>query len=130
MKTSGTMTRTIDERVNGDATRQTTALLLEQVARIAPHIREHAASAEEDRRLSSAVYDAMYDAGLFGMMAPRAYGGLELHPVGAMQVWEAVARVDPSAAWNLVMNQAVAASLAWLPAESVREVLHDGPTTI
>jgi hypothetical protein len=50
--------------------------------------------------------------------------------LGALEVWEAVARVDPSAAWNLVMGQAVAACLAWLPAESAREVLHDGPTTI
>ena len=34
----------------------------------------------------------MYDAGLFAMLAPRAHGGLEVHPVEAMRVWEAVAR--------------------------------------
>jgi alkylation response protein AidB-like acyl-CoA dehydrogenase len=130
MKTGGGMTSTINRTETGDAARRTTAMLLEQVARIAPLIGEHAAGAEADRRLASVVYDAMYDAGLFGMLAPRAYGGLELHPVGALEVWEAVARVDPSAAWNLVMGQAVAACLAWLPAEGAREVLHDGPTTI
>jgi indole-3-acetate monooxygenase len=130
MKTSDRMTKTIDRRATGDATRQTTAMLLEQVARIEPLIKEHAASAEEHRRLSRAAHDAMDEAGLFGMMAPRAYGGLELHPVGTMRVWEAVARVDPSAAWNLVMNQAIAACLAWFPPETVREVLRDGPTTI
>ena len=37
---------------------------------------------------------------------PGRYGGLEVHPVEAMRVWEAVARVDSAAAWNLVMNQA------------------------
>jgi indole-3-acetate monooxygenase len=130
MQTGGGMTSTFDRRESGDATRRTTAMLLEQVARIAPLIREQAAGAEADRRLSSAVYDAMYDAGLFGMLAPRAYGGLELHPEGALEVWEAVARVDAFAAWNLVMGQAVATCLAWLPAEAAREVLHDGPTTI
>jgi alkylation response protein AidB-like acyl-CoA dehydrogenase len=46
-----------------------------------------------------------------------------------MRVWEAVARVDPSAAWNLVMNQAIAGIVAWLPEASAREVLGDGPTT-
>jgi alkylation response protein AidB-like acyl-CoA dehydrogenase len=64
--------------------------LLEEVDRIRPIIKEHASSAEANRQLSSAVYDAMYDAGLFAMFAPTAYGGLELHPVDALRVWEAV----------------------------------------
>jgi alkylation response protein AidB-like acyl-CoA dehydrogenase len=104
--------------------------LLNEVDRLAPLIKEHAPSAEANRRLSTAVYDGMMEAGLFGMLAPRAYGGLELHPADAMAVWEAVARLDPSAAWNLVMNQAIAATVAWLPEAGAREVLRDGPTTI
>jgi alkylation response protein AidB-like acyl-CoA dehydrogenase len=107
-----------------------TARLLGEVERIAPIIRQYAAAAETNRRLATAVWDAMYDAGLFGMLAPRAYGGLELSPMEAMPVWEAVARLDPSAAWNLVMNQAIAASAAWLTEAGAREVLRDGPTTI
>jgi hypothetical protein len=27
-----------------------------------------------------------YDAGLFGMLAPRAFGGVELHPTGCLRV--------------------------------------------
>ena len=107
-----------------------TGRLLGEVERIAPLIREHAASAEANRRLSAAVWDAMDDARLFDMLAPRAYGGYELAPGDAMRVWEAVARVDSAAAWNLVMNQAIAATLAWLPEVVAREVLRDGPTTI
>ena len=68
-------------------------------------------------------------AGLFAMLAPKAYGGLELHPVEAMRVWEAVARIDSAAAWNLVMNQAISAYAAWLPAEGARELFRDGPPT-
>lgn len=107
-----------------------TASLLDQVERITPLVREHAATAESDRRLSTVVWDAMYDAGLFGMLAPGAYGGLELSPVDAMTVWEAVARADPAAAWNLVMNQAIAAMVAWFPETTAREVMRDGPTTV
>jgi indole-3-acetate monooxygenase len=107
-----------------------TAELLGRVERIAPLIREHAPTAEANRTLPSAVYHAMYDAGLYGMLAPRAYGGLELPPVDAMPVWEAVARIDPSAAWNLVMNQACSAMVAWFPDASAREIMRDGPTTI
>jgi alkylation response protein AidB-like acyl-CoA dehydrogenase len=103
--------------------------LLEAVERIRPLIEEHAESAEASRQLSSVVYDAMYQAGLFAMLAPKAYGGLELHPVEAMRVWEAVARIDSAAAWNLVMNQAISSYAAWLPAEGAHELFRHGPTT-
>ena len=47
-----------------------------------------------------------------------------------MRVWEAVARLDASAAWNLVMNQAIAAYAAWLPAAGAQELFRDGPPTV
>ena len=72
----------------------------------------------------------MFDAGLFAMLAPTAYGGLEMHPVEVMRVWEAVARIDSAAAWNLVMNQVIAGFAAWLPAEGAEELFGDGPTTV
>lgn len=112
------------------ATSDVTTDLLREVERIRPILKEHAPIAEANRQLSSAAYDAMDDAGLFAMLAPIAHGGLELHPVEAMRVWEAVARTDPSAAWNLVMNQAIAAYAAWLPATGAQEVFRDGPTTV
>ena len=99
-----------------------TEALLQAVERIRPIIEEHAETAEANRQLSEVVYDAMYRAGLFAMLAPKAHGGLELRPVEAMQVWEAIARIDSAAAWNLVMNQAISAFAAWLPAEGVREL--------
>ena len=94
---------------------QTVSDLLGEIERIGPLITENAGAAEADRRLSDAVYQAMCDAGLFAMLAPKAYGGLELHPSDCLRVWEAVARIDAAAAWNLVMNQAIAAYAAWLP---------------
>src|SRR5712692_6163020 len=112
------------------ATNDATTNLLREVERIRPILREHAPRAEASRQLPSGAYDAMFDAGLFAMLAPTAHGGLELHPVEAMRVWEAVARIDASAAWNLVMNQAIAAFAAWLPAAGARELFGDGPTTV
>ena len=103
--------------------------LLAAVARIAPVIREHAATAEADRRLTGAAYATMLDAGLFGMLAPKAYGGLEVHPTEAMRVWEAVARIDSAAAWNLVMNQCISSYAAWLSPQGVRELFGNGPAT-
>jgi alkylation response protein AidB-like acyl-CoA dehydrogenase len=109
---------------------QTLSDLLGAVERIGPLIAEHAAAAEADRQLSGAVYQAMYDAGLFGMLAPKAYGGLELHPADCIQVWEAVARIDAAAAWNLVMNQVIAAYSAWLPPKGVAELYAAGIPTL
>jgi alkylation response protein AidB-like acyl-CoA dehydrogenase len=105
-----------------------TETLLQAVERLSPIIAEHAGSAEAARRLSDDVYEAMHGAGLFGIHAPKAHGGLELHPVDAVRVYEAIARIDPSAAWNLLMNQGISAYAAWLPAEGARELFRDGPT--
>ena len=72
----------------------------------------------------------MYEAGLYGMLAPKAYGGLELHPAGCLRIWEAVARIDAAAAWNLVMNQAITAYAAWLPPKAIAELYANGIPTI
>src|SRR3954447_6069370 len=89
--------------------------LLQIVEQLRPIIEEHTQEAEADRHLSSEVYEAMFDAGLFNMCAPQAYGGLEFPIVDTMTVWEAVARIDSAAAWNLVMNQGLAGLAAFLP---------------
>ena len=107
-----------------------TTRLLDAVERLRPVLEEHAAWNEEHLRVSPAAYDAMFRAGLFSMLQPKAHGGLELHPGEAMRVWEAVARIDSAAAWNLVMNQANLAFVAWLPASGAAEVFRDGPTTV
>ena len=109
---------------------QTVSDLLGEIERIGPLITENAGAAEADRRLSDAVYQAMYDAGLFAMLAPKAYGGLELHPTDCIRVWEAIARIDAAAAWNLVMNQAVAAYSAWLPPKGIAELYAGGIPTV
>jgi alkylation response protein AidB-like acyl-CoA dehydrogenase len=109
---------------------QTFSDLLGAIDRIGPLIAEHAAAAEADRQLSDAVCQAMYDGGLYAMMAPKAYGGLELHPMDCIQAWEAVARIDAAAAWNLVMNQAIAAYSAWLAPRGVAELFASGIPTI
>jgi indole-3-acetate monooxygenase len=111
-------------------TSQAVDVLLAAIERIGPLIAEYAAAAEADRQLSGAVYQAMYDAGLFGMLAPKAYGGLELHPAECIQAWEAVTRIDAAAAWNLVMNQAVAAFSAWLPPKGIAVVYAGGIPTM
>jgi alkylation response protein AidB-like acyl-CoA dehydrogenase len=112
------------------ATEVSLKTLFQRVEDITPVIRMHAPQAEIDRQLSGAVIDAMYDAGLFGMMLPKARGGLELHPVDTMRVIEAVARVDSAAAWNLEMSQTIAAYAAWMSPQGADELFKDGMPTV
>ena len=104
--------------------------LLDAVERIRPILEEHAPQAESDRSLPGPSYQAMADAGLFKMCKPKHFGGYEMHPCESMAVWEAVARIDPAAAWNLVMNQAVANYAGWLPDEGARELMESPNATV
>ena len=108
----------------------TTARLLKVVETIRPILLEGIEKAEAERVPASTAYQAMYDAGLFAMLAPRRYGGLEMHPADCMSVWEAVARIDASAAWNLVMNQGIANYAAWLPEAGAKELFSNGIPTV
>jgi alkylation response protein AidB-like acyl-CoA dehydrogenase len=123
-------TSTATGNVGHAITAATVRELLDEVERISPVLEDQAARAEADRRLTDEAWRALADAGLFTMMAPQAYGGLELPITDVMTVWEAVARIDSAAAWNLVMTTAVATFAAFLPAEGARELFAEGPTTM
>jgi indole-3-acetate monooxygenase len=56
------------------------------------------------------VLDAMFDAGMFKLLLPRAYGGYELKPLDFIQCVEAIAQGDASVAW--CMNQGSGCSMA------------------
>jgi alkylation response protein AidB-like acyl-CoA dehydrogenase len=112
------------------ATNVTADSLLDRVKKIAPIIREHAAEAEEQRRLSRPVVDAMRQAGLYSMAHPKAFGGLEVDPLTMFRVVEEVARYDSAAGWNLQLAVAASCFLAWLPDEGAAEIMHSPPQTI
>jgi alkylation response protein AidB-like acyl-CoA dehydrogenase len=104
--------------------------LLEAVERIRPVLEEEAPRGEAERALPDAAYEAMLDAGLFRALVPRAFRGLELHPVEASRVVEAVARIDSAAGWNLNVSSAIGGFAAWLPKQGGEEVYERGPDTV
>ena len=112
------------------ATNVTVDTLLDRVKDIAPIIRAHAAEAEEKRRLSRPVVDAMLQAGLYSMARPKAFGGLEVDPITMFRVVEEVTRQDSAAGWNLQIAAAASCNMAWLPDEGAAEILHSHPNTI
>jgi alkylation response protein AidB-like acyl-CoA dehydrogenase len=104
--------------------------LLDKVKDMAPILRRHAAEAEQARRLSRPVVDAMRQAGLYRMARPTAFGGLELDPVSMFRVVEEVARHDSAAGWTLNLSVAIDPFLAWLPDAGAAEILEGHPEVI
>lgn len=100
---------------------------LAEVARIGPTLRRNAEVSDREGRLPSESLDALRDAGMFRLYAPRALGGLEVDPVTYVLVQEELARHDPAAGWAL---QAAGSSAWWcsrLHDDTVREIYAQGP---
>ncbi|HJR18023.1 MAG TPA: acyl-CoA dehydrogenase family protein, partial [Gemmatimonadales bacterium] len=104
--------------------------LLATVERIGPLIRQHAAAAERERRLSREVMRALAEAGLFRLLLPRSLGGLEVDPVTCSRIVEEVARYDSAAAWALQAGNEGAWWAARLPEEGSNEVYERNPSAI
>jgi hypothetical protein len=77
---------------------------------------------EAANELPPDVLDAMFDAGMFKLLLPRAYGGFELRPLDYIQCVEAIAQGDASVAW--CMNQGTGCSMAsaYVSPEVAREI--------
>jgi alkylation response protein AidB-like acyl-CoA dehydrogenase len=88
-------------------------------------IREHAAEAERERRLSKPVIDALNRAGITKMLLPKSLGGLEADPVTVTRVVEEIASFDSVAAWLLMVCHGAAVTGARFSAETVAEIYRD-----
>jgi alkylation response protein AidB-like acyl-CoA dehydrogenase len=101
--------------------------LVARARAIAPIIREHADTAERERRIAPAVLQAMREAGLFRMFTPRILGGFETDPITAARVTEEVAYADSAAAWTLQAGNTGSWWAGHFPEDGVAELFSDGP---
>jgi indole-3-acetate monooxygenase len=66
---------------------------------LAPKIREASEEIERGRRLPLHIAQAMKEAGVFGMVVPRSWGGPELDPLTQIRIIEALAIAEGSVGW-------------------------------
>src|SRR5256885_12592731 len=92
----------------------------EMIGEVEPVLRKYAAQAEADRRLAPEAINAILDAGLMRTWTPKAYGGLEVDPISAFKMFEAIGRID-SAAGGIVANSIGISSFSWLPFQRTQE---------
>lgn len=85
-------------------TEQKRRFLLDAVESVRETVEAHAQDAEDSGTLSKPVVDAIYDAGLFALKLPEMFGGAEAEPVTQLEVLEAMARIDSSAGWCLMIG--------------------------
>jgi alkylation response protein AidB-like acyl-CoA dehydrogenase len=77
---------------------------LERARALQPLIRQHADDAQQNRRLSNEVVEALHDSGLFRMCLPRQFGGEEVDPWTTVETIEAISYADGSTGWNFMIG--------------------------
>lgn len=81
------------------ASERAAASLLETARALRPRILAERERIEAERRLPEEITRDMVRAGFFRIFLPAAYGGLDLTPVEATEIYEELARADASVAW-------------------------------
>ncbi|MDG1204291.1 MAG: acyl-CoA dehydrogenase family protein [Pseudomonadales bacterium] len=82
---------------------------------------------ETQRRLSPDVAKAFAEGGVFHMLVPSEYGGLEVHPKVFTQVLRCLSEGDGSAGWNAMIGSTTGVLSASLPADFAKEIYGDKP---
>jgi len=99
--------------------------LLARATALVPLLRDRAERTEQARRVSDEVLDALADAGIFRMTAPRRYGGDEIDFQTQCDVLAALARGCPSTSWVATIYSAMAWVAGVFPDEAQEEILAD-----
>lgn len=103
---------------------------LEKACRLAPILDKYRDEGERERRLPQPVFEAMRDAGFFRMWMPKRFGGVETDLEALLRVGEEVACHDAAAAWNLIVGVVHNFLLAYLPEQTVEEMLVATPDIV
>jgi len=103
------------------------AAILAAAEAVAARLAGRQAEFEAARALPQAVAELMAEAGLYRLLTPAAYGGLELPPADFFRVIERLARADAAAAWCCFISCTSSVLAAYLPPASAR-TLFASPT--
>jgi 3-hydroxy-9,10-secoandrosta-1,3,5(10)-triene-9,17-dione monooxygenase len=106
------------------------AALLAGIEAVLPAIAERTDACRAGRKVPEATVADLHDVGLWRMLQPRRWGGLEVHPSTFFDAQIAIARVCPSTAWVAGVVAVHAWQLALFPLEAQQEVWGDDPRTL
>ncbi len=93
-------------------------VLLDAVAEVRDVLTAGAEEAEATGTLPAATVDALYESGLLALKLPQVMGGAEADLLTQLEVLEAVAHIDASAGWCLMIGAASLGSMAAFPSHN------------
>ncbi len=85
---------------------------------------------EDLRRLPTDIADEFRKAGVFRMLVPEQYGGLESHPGEFVEVLKNLSYGDGSAGWNAMIGSTTGVLSASLPTEFAEEIYAANPDVL
>ncbi len=94
-----------------------------------PDLAARAAEMEEVRRLPADLAQALARAGVFRMVTPKRFGGLESTPREIIEVTELMAIANASAAWCAMIGATTSLNVAYIDPTFAEEIYRD-PMTI
>src|SRR5690348_13339391 len=74
-----------------------------RVRELAPVVERYRDEAEQQRRLPRPLFEALRDAGLFGLWVPRNLGGAEVDIETSVRCVEELSRLDGAVGWNIMI---------------------------
>jgi len=105
--------------------------LLDRIAALGDVIRSGGDRAQQLRRLPDDTVAALIDAGFFRFTLPHELGGENASVRQTVEVLEAIAAIDGSVAWNVMLGSEINAMAAGgMPADLAKEVYLDNPRVI
>ncbi|MEH6409826.1 MAG: acyl-CoA dehydrogenase family protein [Hyphomonas sp.] len=99
--------------------------LLDAARALQPELAARAAEMEEVRRLPADLAAKMASAGVFRMITPKRFGGLELAPHAFVETVEALATANASAGWCAMIGATTAMNAAYMDPATAREIYSD-----
>jgi indole-3-acetate monooxygenase len=104
--------------------------LVQAAESLAPLIYAERAATERNRALSSELFGAIRDAGLFSLWVPKDSGGPEIPIKHFTLVMEALARADASVSWCAANASTNSVLSGYLPGPIVREIWDNGQSVV
>jgi indole-3-acetate monooxygenase len=103
---------------------------VEQARALASVVEQWRDAGEQERHVPRPLFEALRDASIFGMSAPKAVGGAEADEETVLQAIEELSRQDGSVGWNVMIASNTAIIASYLPVAALREVYRGGPNTV
>ena len=104
--------------------------LVEATRALLPLVRQYGPQAERERRMPRLVIQALAEAGICGMLAPRAVGGLEVDPVTQLEVLYELSQADCSAGWVTQVFSSCSHLAGFLPPDVGQEIFGRHPKAV